>query len=126
MIKKGRNSYLAAALRTSLEIRSGATLSEKNLQDEHCGSPYSMTVTGAVDSPRTVPDWEMPCSCASTCAAPCTLAGGELLPLLPPDWLMMISTTITAAAANAARLRYWMRRFRARAAAASLDAAARR
>src|SRR5215475_4860541 len=113
MIKKGRNSYLAAALRTSLEIRSGATFSEKNLQDEHCGSPYSITVTGALDSPRTVPDCERPCSCASTCAAPCTLAGGEVSLLPPPDWLMMISATIKATAANAARLRYWMRRCRA-------------
>src|SRR4051794_5388650 len=100
MTRKGRNSYLTSPGLTSLVIRSGATCSEKNLHDEHCGSPYSTTVTGALDCPRTWPSWGRPWSSESTWVTPATLLGGLLVLLPPPDWLIAISATITATAAN--------------------------
>src|SRR5262245_1755099 len=115
MIRKGWNSYLTVPGVTSLEIMSGATCSEKNLQEAHCGSPYSVTVTGALASPSTAPPWLRPASWALTCCAPLTFEGVPPPPSssLPPDWLITIRATITAAAANPAMIRYWSRRLRA-------------
>src|SRR5262245_539352 len=106
MIRNGRNSYLTLPGLTSLVIRSGATFSEKNLQDEHCGSPYSITVTGALESPSTWPLCGMPLSSELTCETPATFEGGLEPPSPPPDWLITISPTITATAPNPASVRY--------------------
>src|SRR5262249_3476476 len=100
------------------------TFSEKNLQDEHCGSPYSITVTGALESPSTWPLCGMPLSSELTCETPATFEGGLEPPSPPPDWLITISPPITATAPHPASVRYWTRRLRASAAPASWDSAA--
>src|SRR5436190_8930363 len=116
MIRNGWNRYLASPLFTSVEISSGAICSEKAAQTGHCGSPNSVTVTGALESPRTCPLCWMPLSSASTCATPRTFAGVVGVvppPPPPPDWLITIRATTTAMAANPPMIRYWSRRFRA-------------
>src|SRR4051794_7325226 len=93
MIVRLRKSILTSPFLTWFSIIGGRISSEKSLQTGHCRSPNSISSTGALGSPRTIPFCGMPVSRRSTAFA-CSILVSPPLP--PPLVLTTIRTRTTA------------------------------